>query len=43
MTEAERDTARRGLLVLARQRWHELDKSDEVRYDSTLCELEDAS
>ena len=43
MTEAERDTARRGLLVLARQRWNQLDKSGAVRYDSTLCELEDAS
>ena len=43
MTEAERDTARGGLLVLARQRWNQLDKSDAVRYDSTLCELEDAS
>ena len=41
MTAEQRDRARGALLVSARQRWNQLDKSTAERYFATLCELPD--
>ena len=43
VTVEQRDTARRALLVLARQRWNQLDTSTAARYPATLCELPDSA
>ena len=43
LTAEERDAARRSLLVLARQRWNQLDASAAERYKGPLLELPDSA
>ena len=43
LTAEQRDAARRSLLVLARQRWNQLDASTAERYKAVLLELPDSA